>query len=41
MIDGDLPQKAQMLVKDWLEINYKNLAEMWESQKINKLTPLE
>ena len=32
MIDGDLPPKAQSLVKEWLESNYKKLLEMWDSQ---------
>ncbi len=41
MTDGDLPQKAQKLVKEWLEIYKTQLQQMWESQKIEKLPPLE
>lgn len=41
MTDGDLPQKAQKLVKEWLEIYKTQLQKMWESQKIEKLPPLE
>lgn len=41
MTDGDLPQKAQALVKEWLQLNGSKLQEMWEQQKIEKLPPLE
>ncbi len=41
MVDGDLPLKAQNLVKEWLEINKVQLQKMWESQKLEKLPPLE
>lgn len=41
MTDGDLPQKAQSLVKEWLSLNYKDLVKMWDSQKIDKLEPLK
>ena len=41
MTDGDLPLKAQSLVKEWLSINDKELQKMWDSQKIVKLPPLE
>lgn len=41
MVDGDLPLKAQNLVKEWLEINKAQLQKMWESQKLEKLPPLE
>ena len=40
MTDGDLPSKAQELVEEWLDIYYKELQEMWDSQKIGKLPPL-
>ena len=32
MIDGDLPQKAQELVKEWLKDNYKSLIQTWDTQ---------
>ena len=41
MIDGDLPQKAQDLVKEWLKDNYKSLIQMWKTQVITKLNPLK
>ena len=41
MIDGDLPQKAQELVKEWLKDNYKSLIQMWNTQVITKLNPLK
>ena len=40
MTDGDLPVKAQELVEEWLDIHYKELQDMWDSQKIGKLPPL-
>ena len=41
MITGDLPQKAQELVKEWLSLNDSKLQQMWDTQKITKLPPLE
>ena len=41
MTDGDLPQKAQSLVREWLQINSSKLQKMWDKQKIEKLPPLE
>ena len=41
MTDGDLPQKAQTLVKEWLKINGSELQKMWNTQIIEKLPPLE
>ena len=41
MIDGDLPAKAQSLVKEWLEYNYEELIKMWNTQVITKLEPLK
>ena len=41
MTDGDLPQKAQNLVEEWLQINEDKLQTMWNTQKIVKLPPLE
>lgn len=40
MLEGDLPEKAQELVKEWLEKYRHELQEMWEKQKIEKLPPL-
>ena len=40
MTDGDLPNKAQEMVKEWLTTKKNELLNMWETQKIIKLTPL-
>ena len=38
---GDLPEKAQRLVQEWLRANAKSLIDMWNTQQIHKLPPLE
>ena len=40
MTEGDLPKKAQELVKEWLVKNQDALLEMWNSQNLKKLPPL-
>jgi len=40
MTMGDLPKKAQELVKEWLGNNREELLEMWDRQEIHKLPPL-
>ena len=40
MTEGDLPQKAQALVIEWLKRYNKELQTMWETQEKKKLTPL-
>ncbi len=40
MIDGDLPRKAQELVKEWMNLHQDELQDMWENQTIRKLPPL-
>ena len=40
MTEGDLPRKAQELVKEWMLKNKDDLLEMWETQKIRKLPSL-
>ncbi len=40
MIQGDLPLKAQELVREWLMLYQKELQTMWETQQIKKLPPL-
>ena len=37
---GDLPEKAQALVVEWVLCHKDELQEMWDSQNINKLPPL-
>ena len=41
MIQGDLPAKAQEMVKEWLSAHQDELQEMWDRQRITKLPPLE
>ena len=38
--DGDLPLKAQELVKEWLDLYSDVLQKMWDTQKVEKLPPL-
>ncbi|MBR1585163.1 MAG: DUF4160 domain-containing protein [Clostridia bacterium] len=40
MIQGDLPKKAQELVKEWLSMHQDELQSMWDRQQIGKLPPL-
>lgn len=40
MTEGDLPNKAQEIVIEWLTIYRDDLQIMWDSQKIGKLPPL-
>lgn len=40
MIQGDLPKKAQELVREWLSLHQSELQEMWEKQQVGKLPPL-
>ena len=41
MIQGDLPKRAQAMVLIWLQRHRDELQKMWETQKIEKLPPLE
>ena len=41
MIEGDLPAKAQSMVREWLALHKNELQKMWDSQIIEKLPPLE
>ncbi len=41
MIEGDLPARAQRLVRDWAEQYQADLERMWETQKFKKLPGLE
>ena len=40
MTEGDLPGKAQDLVKVWMTQNQGRLQEMWDTQKLEKFPPL-
>lgn len=41
MTKGDLPKKAQELVKAWLIKNQDELLKMWNNQIMKKLPPLQ
>lgn len=41
MTEGDLPIKAQELVKEWVTINRSALLQMWKNQELTKLPPLK
>ena len=36
MIQGDLPAKAQSLVREWLELHQTALQAMWDTPQIKK-----
>jgi len=40
MTEGDMPIKAQGLIKEWISRNQQALLQMWDSQKLRKLPPL-
>ncbi len=41
MVEGDLPQRAERMVKEWAEIYRKDLMAMWETQEFKNLPGLE
>ena len=41
MLEGDLPARAQRLVRDWAEQYKDELQRMWETQDYKKLPGLE
>jgi len=41
IIDGSLPKRARILVREWAEKYQTELKEMWESQNFHKIEPLE
>ena len=40
MIEGDLPAKAQSLVKEWAVKHKTELQKVWDTQEFIKLPPL-
>lgn len=40
MIEGDLPLKAQNLVKEWANLYIDDIFRMWNTKKLKKLPPL-
>ena len=41
MIEGDLPKRAQKLVKDWASQYQPDLLKMWKNKEFKKLPGLE
>ena len=41
IMEGEFPNKAQALVKEFIETYRKELLEMWETEKYIKLPPLK
>lgn len=41
VLEGDLPQKALGLAKEWAAQHQKELLTIWETQEFLKLPPLE
>ena len=41
MIEGDLPRRAQIMVKEWWEIHKDEISEMWDAKTLKKLPPLD
>lgn len=40
VLDGDLPEKALSLVKEWIILHKKELLNIWETQSFKKIEPL-
>jgi hypothetical protein len=40
-LEGDLPPRAQRLVRDWAELHQEELIDMWNSQEFRQLPGLE
>lgn len=41
MIEGDLPLKAQNLIKEWATQYVDDIMKMWDTKTLKKLPPLE
>jgi hypothetical protein len=41
MMEGDLPGRAQLLVKEWAGLYQNELLKMWTRQEFNQLPGLE
>ena len=40
VLEGDLPPKALSLVREWISLHRKELAEIWETQNFKSIEPL-
>ena len=41
VLEGELPPKALAMVLEWIEINRKELKQIWDTQNFKALAPLE
>ena len=41
MLEGDLPKKAQALIKEWASNHQKALLNIWNTQEFIQLPPLD
>ena len=41
MMEGDLPRRAQKMIREWTQRYQRDLLDMWETQKFKKLPGLE
>ena len=41
ILDGNLPKRAQKMVKQWIKRYSKELLEIWITQEFKELPPLE
>jgi hypothetical protein len=41
LMEGDLPEKALSLVKEWADTHKADLLTIWNTQQFVKLPPLE
>jgi len=41
MIEGDLPSRAERLVKEWGQLYQRELLDMWRTQQFRQLPGLE
>ena len=40
MTEGDLPEKAQSLVREWAELHKTELRKIWDTQQFTSIPPL-
>ncbi len=40
MLEGDLPKRAQSLIREWASEHQEEMLEMWNEKRLKKLPPL-
>jgi hypothetical protein len=41
VLEGDLPDKALSLVREWITLYQNDIMEIWKSQQFKKIPPLQ